>query len=113
VTTTLDYANVTGRPASRFVRAAATLLPGVASVTKQHAPYAQAWLTANRLALQRPGPRWIVFGDSMSQGIGASSFDAGWVNQLHALLAADGIDLPVVNLSASGARVSDVIAQQC
>jgi lysophospholipase L1-like esterase len=34
------------------------------------------------------------------------------VNQLHDRLLADGLDLPIVNLSASGARVSDVLEQQ-
>jgi lysophospholipase L1-like esterase len=105
----LEYANVTGRPSSRLVRVAATVSRGVATVQRQHAPYAASWHAANLAALTRPGPRWIVLGDSMSQGAGASSFDAGWVNQLHDRLP---VDLPIINLSASGARVPDVIGQQ-
>jgi lysophospholipase L1-like esterase len=112
VTSTLDYANVTGRDPSRFVRTAAALSKGVATVQRQHLPYAQSWHTANVAALDRPGPRWIVFGDSMSQGIGSARFDAGWVNQVRTRLAAEGFDLPIINLSASGARVRDVIDQQ-
>jgi lysophospholipase L1-like esterase len=108
----LDYANVTGRPTSRFVRVAAAVSRGVASVQAQHARYAASWHAANVAALTRPGPRWIVLGDSMSQGIGATAFDRGWVNQLAARLVEAGIDLPIVNLSASGARVPDLLTQQ-
>jgi len=84
----------------------------VASVQREHLPYAAAWHAANAVALRQPGPRWIVFGDSMSQGIGATRFDRGWVNQLSARLAERGISRPIVNLSASGARVPDLLAQQ-
>jgi len=91
------------------VRVASRLSRGVASVQAQHAPYAAAWHEANRGALAIPGPRWIVLGDSMSQGIGADAFDSGWVNQLQARLDRQ---LPIVNLSASGARVPDVLQQQ-
>ena len=108
----LRYANVTGRPTSAFVRVAARLSRGVAAVQRQHRPYADAWHAANRAALLAPGPRWIVFGDSMSQGIGTEGFDAGWVSQLHDQLRDEGFDLPIVNLSASGARVPDLLAQQ-
>jgi lysophospholipase L1-like esterase len=108
----LDYANVTGRPPSRFVRTAAALSRGVGAVHRQHKPYAQSWFEANKVALTKPGRRWIVLGDSMSQGIGASRFDAGWVNQVHDRLARLGLELTIVNLSASGARVRDVIDQQ-
>jgi lysophospholipase L1-like esterase len=107
-----DYANVTGRPTSRFVRVAAIVSKGVASVQAQHAPYAASWHTATSAALTHPGPRWVVFGDSMSQGIGATAFDRGWVNQLAARLAEFGFAPPIVNLSASGARVPDLLAQQ-
>ena len=107
-----DYANLTGRPPGRLVAAIGRVLPGVARVERQVQPYARAWRESNLAALDRPGPRWIVLGDSMSQGIGASRFDAGWVNQLHARLAADGRPYEIVNLSASGATVVDVLAQQ-
>ena len=112
VETGLTYANVTGRPSSRFLRVAATLSKGVASVQATHAPFAAAWHRANLEALTHAGPRWIVLGDSMSQGIGATAFDRGWVNQLHAKLAEAGLNLPIINLSASGARLPDVLGQQ-
>ncbi len=111
-TTPLAYANRTGRRPGWFVSVAARVVPGVAQVQRQVGPYAQAWHAANLDALTRPGPRWIVLGDSMSQGVGASAFDAGWVNQVHRRLAAAGLDYAIVNLSASGARADDVLAQQ-
>ncbi|MCW2497603.1 SGNH/GDSL hydrolase family protein [Jatrophihabitans sp.] len=109
---TLEYANVTGRPSSRFVRTAAALSRGVASVQRQHPGYAAQWHAANLRALSAPGPRWTVLGDSMSLGIGSTAYDAGWVNQLQAELETAGLALPIVNLSASGARVPDVLNQQ-
>jgi lysophospholipase L1-like esterase len=107
-----DYDNVTGRQSAPLVVALARVLPGVAAVQSQHRPYASAWRAANLEALARPGPRWIVFGDSMSLGVGASRFDAGWVNQVHDELGAAGHRYEIVNLSANGARASDVLEQQ-
>ena len=106
------YDNRTGRPPGRVVRAMGLLLPGVRRVWSQVEPYADAWHAANRAALQEPGRRWIVLGDSMSQGIGATSPERGWVGQLHRRLADDGHDLVLVNLSATGARVPDLLDQQ-
>ncbi|WP_375479533.1 SGNH/GDSL hydrolase family protein [uncultured Jatrophihabitans sp.] len=103
-----DYANVTGRPRGAIVATVGRVLPGVAEVQRQVQPYAAAWRAANLAALSRPGRRWIVLGDSMSQGIGADPF-AGWVNQLLDRLPES---LNVVNLSASGARVPDLLEQQ-
>jgi lysophospholipase L1-like esterase len=107
-----SYGNITGRPTAPFVRALARLLPGVGYVQRQHAAYAALWRAANVVALTKPGPRWIVLGDSMSQGVGATSFDAGWVNQVNDRLAADGRGYEIINLSASGARAPDVVEQQ-
>ena len=109
---TLNYDNLTGRGPGRVVRLLSSVAPGVAKVWSQSAPYADAWHASNIDALQRPGRRWFVLGDSMSQGIGASTFDAGWVGQLHDRLHAAGFDLQVINLSATGAYVSDVLDQQ-
>lgn len=88
------------------------VLPGVARVWRQATPYADAWHASNIETIDRPGRRWIVLGDSMSQGIGASAYDTGWVGQLAERLRADGNDLQIVNLSATGACVADVIDQQ-
>ncbi|MCY7302966.1 MAG: GDSL-type esterase/lipase family protein [Thermoleophilia bacterium] len=62
--------------------------------------------------LERSEPLWLVLGDSTAQGIGASSFDRGWVGQLRELLAADRQEWRVINLSQSGGRVRDVLGAQ-
>lgn len=107
-----SYDNRTGRGPGRVVRTLGLVVPGVRRVWRQAGPYADAWRAHNLVALARPGRRWIVLGDSMSQSIGASSYDAGWVGQLGARLAATGHPLTVVNLSATGARVPDLLTQQ-
>ncbi|HEY6742651.1 MAG TPA: SGNH/GDSL hydrolase family protein [Lapillicoccus sp.] len=88
------------------------LLPGVRAVQAQTEPYAAAWARANRAALAATGPLWVALGDSMTQGIGASAFDRGWVGQLSARLLDAGWEHRVVNLSVTGARVDDVLANQ-
>lgn len=57
-------------------------------------------------------PLWVVLGDSTAQGIGASSFDHGWVPRLHSALDDTGRPHAVVNLSRSGALSSYVIEEQ-
>lgn len=108
----LDYDNRTGRPTGPVLRLLGLLLPGVREVQRQVEPYAEAWSSHNQRALQQPGPRWVVLGDSMAQGVGASGPAGGWVGQLADRLAATGHELSLVNLSATGARVRDVIDQQ-
>lgn len=75
-------------------------------------PYAEAWKDANDLALSQTGPLWLVLGDSTAQGIGASSFERGWVGQLRELITTDTERWRVVNLSRSGGRVRDVLETQ-
>ena len=106
------YANRTGRAPGRGVRALGRVLPGVARVRSQAEPYADAWHARTLRAAVRPGRRWVVLGDSMSQAIGAPAPDRGWVDQLLDRLGPAGADLQVLNLSATGARVPDVLAQQ-
>ena len=108
----LDYDNRTGRPTGPVLRLLGKVLPGVREVQGQVEPYAAAWSAHNRLALGRPGRRWLVLGDSMAQGVGASRPTAGWVGQLADRLATTGHTPTLVNLSATGARVRDVIDQQ-
>jgi lysophospholipase L1-like esterase len=107
-----SYDNRTGRGPGRVVRTLGLVVPGVRRVWTDVEPYADAWQAHNRAALGRPGRRWIALGDSMSQGVGASAHDRGWVGQLHDRLAADGHDLVLLNLSATGARVPDLLEQQ-
>jgi len=105
----LDFANLTGRPPGRLTTTLGRLIPGVAAVHAQELPYAQSWHEANLKALAGDNRRWIVFGDSMSQGLGASSPSQSWVSQLAQRLP---VKVDVVNLSETGARVADVIDQQ-
>jgi lysophospholipase L1-like esterase len=94
-------------------RVARGLLPGVRTVHAQVAHYAAEWEKANGAALAGAGPLWAVLGDSTAQGIGAPSWDEGYVGQLHRALD-DGSEHPwrVVNLSKSGARTDDVLDRQ-
>ena len=71
--------------------------------------YAGDWERANTAALTGEGPLWVVLGDSAAQGVGASSYDRGWVGLVHQRL---GTDWRVVNLSRSGARTREVVDVQ-
>lgn len=108
------YDNRTGRPPGRFVSTLGLLLRGISAVRRTADPLADTWHQRNLEALASPdgARRWIVLGDSMMQGVGASSIDTGLVGQLHDRLSAQGFPLTVVNLSATGARVPDVLEQQ-
>ena len=105
-----DYDNRTGRGPGRTVRTLGLFVPGVRRVRGHVDPYADAWQADNRDALARPGRRVVVLGDSMAQGVGASSHRGGWAGRLAERLA--DLDVTLVNLSASGARVPDVLDQQ-
>lgn len=93
----------------RLLDAAAVVLPGIGRVRAQKEPFARAWEEINHAALASGRPLWVALGDSMTQGIGAGTVAGGWVPQLNARL---GAPFAVVNLSASGARVADVLAGQ-
>ncbi len=62
----------------------------------------------------RPGGLlYVALGDSLAQGIGASSPERGYVGLLAARLeATTGRPVQVVNLSVTGARLRDVLATQ-
>ncbi|MGH9282536.1 MAG: SGNH/GDSL hydrolase family protein, partial [Acidimicrobiales bacterium] len=72
-----------------------------------------AWAAANALARAGRGPLWVALGDSTGQGIGAATYDQGYVGGL-LLWLTDRSRQPwrVVNLSRSGARAADVLAEQ-
>lgn len=107
MTTGFDYSNLSGRPQGRFLRLAGLFLPGVRAVQAQVVPYAQAWRRHNLAALETDGPLWVAMGDSMTQGIGASAYDRGYVGQL-----AERLPYRLVNLGVSGGLVSDVLERQ-
>ncbi|WP_410590459.1 SGNH/GDSL hydrolase family protein [Amycolatopsis sp. lyj-23] len=94
---------------ARLLDGAAAVLPGVGRVRAQKEPFARAWAAANRAAPRSGRPVWVALGDSMTQGIGAADVAGGWVPRLNARL---GELFAVVNLSASGARVADVLGDQ-
>src|ERR671933_1171837 len=94
-------------------RLARGLHPGLRHVHAQVARYAAEWEAANGTALAGAGPLWVVLGDSTAQGIGAPSWDEGYVGQLRrALDAGAGRPWRGVNPSRSGARAVDVLAHQ-
>ncbi|CAN5380581.1 hypothetical protein BH09ACT10_BH09ACT10_04690 [soil metagenome] len=106
--TDFSYSNLSGRPNGPIVTLASRLSRGVRVVQAQVEPYAHAWEHHNRRALTATGPLWVVLGDSMAQGVGASAYDRGWAGQL-------GETLPehrLVNLSVYGGRVIDVVDRQ-
>jgi lysophospholipase L1-like esterase len=107
-----EYSNLNSREPSRFLRVACKLLPGVDRVEGQIAPYAASWHEHNLTVLAGDDPVWVVLGDSISQGIGATSIEQSWVLQAWRALAARGLRYRVVNLSISGATVTDVIDRE-
>ncbi len=110
--TGFEYSNLSGRATSRFLRLARRILPGVDTVEREIAPYAAEWQQHNIAALARTEPLWVALGDSLSQGVGASSIAQGWVLQAQRSLSLRGIEYRVINLSVSGATVADVIEKQ-
>lgn len=87
--------------------------PGYARTSAMVLPYAEAWSAANETAREGAGPLWAVLGDSTAQGIGASRYDRGYVGGVLAwLIERSGQPWRVVNLSRSGARAADVLAEQ-
>jgi lysophospholipase L1-like esterase len=107
-----DYSNRSERPRGPVLSALSTAFPGVRSVQEQVLPYAVWWESHNRVAAAGGGPLWVALGDSMTQGIGASAPDRGWVGQLSGRLATRGWDHRLVNLGVNGARVEDVLDRQ-
>jgi lysophospholipase L1-like esterase len=96
-------------------RLARRIRPGLAHTLGATEVYAAAWAAETRraLAAEDEGPLWLALGDSTAQGIGASAFDQGYVGQLRRRLEArDGRPWRVVNPSVSGARVSQLLAEQ-
>ncbi len=106
--TRFDYSNLSGRRPGPVLSVASLVLRGVREVQAQVEPYARAWERHNHAAVRADGPLWVVLGDSMAQGIGASAFDRGWPGQLAERLP----DHRLVNLSVSGGRLSDLLDRQ-
>lgn len=107
-----SYSNLSGRPSGSIVRALGTVVPGVRSIVDDIAPFASWWEQRNREAVGSGRPLWIVLGDSLSQGIGATAPDRGWVGRLADDPPVSLRGLEVVNLSFNGARTVDVLERQ-
>lgn len=72
--------------------------------------YANYW---HRQAHQAGEFTYVALGDSVAQGLGATTANKGYVAQLGALIkAATGKTVRIVNLSRTGATVQDVIDDQ-
>ncbi|ALE75067.1 MULTISPECIES: SGNH/GDSL hydrolase family protein [unclassified Pseudonocardia] len=102
------FSNRTGRPPGRLITLASRFVPAIRRVQEQIGPFAAYWGERNRAELARTGPLCVVLGDSMAQGLGATSPEGGWAGRLEP-------ELPgwrLVNLSQHGARVDDVLHQQ-
>jgi len=82
-------------------------LVGVARSVEHHAAY---WAQPRG---EEGGLLYVALGDSAAQGIGASRPENGYVGLLaDRLRDASGRPVQVVNLSRSGARISDVLERQ-
>jgi len=88
------------------------LVKNISRVLRDVEPFEQAWAEESQRALKSHLPLWVVMGDSMSQGIGASELHKGWVGQALDMLHHQGKDYAIINLSKSGARVEDVLYSQ-
>jgi lysophospholipase L1-like esterase len=95
---------------SRLVR---RLRPGIAATLGVEDDWRRYWEESNDRARRADGPLWVALGDSTAQGIGASAPDRGYVGQLLGRLReGESPAWRVVNLSVTGARLTDVVREQ-
>ncbi|HEY4420255.1 MAG TPA: SGNH/GDSL hydrolase family protein, partial [Pseudonocardia sp.] len=87
------------------------VLPGASARRLRERAFADDWAAANMEARATTGPLWVVLGDSVSQGIGATTRDVGYVGVVHEMLRRRDA-WRVVNLSRAGAGVADVLGRQ-
>ena len=104
-----DYSNLPVRPSGAVLQVLGRVVPGIRTTHAEVVPYAHDWERHNAAAVAGDGPLWLVYGDSMAQGIGASGYDRGWPGQLARRLDPA---LRMVNLSTYGARVVDLLERQ-
>lgn len=107
--TAFPYSSLPSRPTGRGLLLLSRLVPGVRRTLADVAPFAAAWEEHNRRAAAADGPLWVVLGDSMAQGIGASAAGHSWAGRL-----AERLDpsYRMVNLSHHGARTGDALERQ-
>ncbi len=96
-----------------FADLAARFHQGIAEVDATIEPFAQTWDEWNHDALQADGPLWVALGDSVTQGVGASSPASAYAAlALRDLRELTGRPWRLINLSMSGARCRDVLESQ-
>lgn len=102
-----------GAAPGRLVRYTGKVVRGAATTRDQIPSYADHWRVESIASLTAATPVLVVFGDSLGQGIGASSPDLGYVGLLRELLKEEAAsEIAVLNLSRSGARIDDVLSLQ-
>jgi acyl-CoA thioesterase I len=104
-------AEVSGLRAGPFGRWA----DGVTAMRADCVTFAGHWQEHNERVLLDPesGPLWVVLGDSTAQGLGAPSPEYGYVGQVLGVLRhRTGLPWRVLNLSASGSLIRDVLNYQ-
>jgi len=108
----LEHALRPGSP-GKFVRLAGLVSSGVALTGEQIREYSAFWRAEAEQALDDDAPVLVAMGDSLAQAIGASSPERGFVTAAAEQLSSRlGRDVAVLNLSRSGATISDVHVQQ-
>lgn len=92
-----------------------SVLPGVRAARRQVEDFASLWQAHNERELEEIGgddELYVALGDSLSQGIGASTMDSAWPISLTNRMAANGRRVRLVNLSKSGGKIEDVVDEQ-
>ncbi len=96
-----------------FVRILGSVLPGVGRTRDQIVTYAEEWKAEAHAAIESDLPVFVALGDSLAQGVGASTRSLSYVNLVRQGLEERGIpEFAVLNLSRSGARIHDVLETQ-
>jgi acyl-CoA thioesterase I len=102
-------AEVSGLRAGSFGRWA----DGVTAMRADCVTFADLWQAHNDQVMHAEGPLWVVLGDSTAQGLGAPSPYGGYVGQvLEVMRYRTGLPWRVLNLSASGSLIRDVLDHQ-
>ena len=95
-----------------FTRTISRVSAGTRAVAEQVNPREHQWREIGAAALDSDLPLWVVLGDSIAQGVGATDISRSWVARIAGALAAEGRPHAVVNLSRSGARSRQVRYRQ-
>ena len=92
-----------------------SLLPGARTTKRQVDLFAAQWQehNAQTLATLTDAEKlFVALGDSLTQGIGATSIQASWVTALADRAGANGPPVRVLNFSKSGGKIDDVMDDQ-